>query len=112
MAELRTNVSEQCQAAMIELHGQEMWDRAVAQQEARQRRQRGRRNGRTGPMPRWSRPSRGARQRAPIGNGVATVFVILALVLTFARGIVPTASPLPLMIGAVGIVCRCCAMCC
>src|SRR6056297_3999982 len=28
---LRTNVSEQCQAAMIDLHGQEVWDQAVAQ---------------------------------------------------------------------------------
>ena len=27
---LRTNVSEQCQASMIELHGQEKWDNAVA----------------------------------------------------------------------------------
>ncbi|MEM9271079.1 MAG: TRAP transporter large permease subunit, partial [Pseudomonadota bacterium] len=31
-AELRTNVSEECQASMIALHGQEKWDRAVAQQ--------------------------------------------------------------------------------
>ena len=29
---LRTNVSEQCQAAMIDLHGQEAWDAAVATQ--------------------------------------------------------------------------------
>ena len=27
-AELRTNVGEQCQASMIELHGQEAWDTA------------------------------------------------------------------------------------
>jgi hypothetical protein len=26
---LRTNVSEQCQESMIELHGQAAWDRAV-----------------------------------------------------------------------------------
>lgn len=31
-AELRTNVPESCKAAMIELHGQEKWDRAAAQQ--------------------------------------------------------------------------------
>ncbi|MHA1128140.1 MAG: TRAP transporter large permease subunit, partial [Alphaproteobacteria bacterium] len=31
-AELRTNVSEQCQASIIDLHGQEKWDRAVATQ--------------------------------------------------------------------------------
>ena len=31
---LRTNVSEQCQASMIALHGQEMWDASVAQRAA------------------------------------------------------------------------------
>jgi hypothetical protein len=35
-ASLRTNVSEQCQAAMIELHGQEAWDTAVAERAAAQ----------------------------------------------------------------------------
>jgi hypothetical protein len=33
-ASLRTNVNEQCQAAMIELHGQEAWDTAVAERAA------------------------------------------------------------------------------
>jgi TRAP-type mannitol/chloroaromatic compound transport system permease large subunit len=33
-AALRTSVSEQCQASMIDLHGQAAWDRAVAQQQA------------------------------------------------------------------------------
>ncbi|NCX54692.1 MAG: TRAP transporter large permease subunit [Rhodobacterales bacterium] len=33
-ASLRTNVSEECQQSMIELHGQEAWDKAIAQQEA------------------------------------------------------------------------------
>jgi len=31
-ADLRTRVSDQCKASMIELHGQERWDAAVAQQ--------------------------------------------------------------------------------
>jgi hypothetical protein len=31
---LRTNVSDQCKASMIALHGQEKWDRAVEQQAA------------------------------------------------------------------------------
>ena len=30
-ASLRTNVSEECQASMIELHGQDAWDQAVAE---------------------------------------------------------------------------------
>src|SRR6056297_811578 len=33
-ASLRTNVDAQCQAAMIDLHGQEAWDQAVAEQAA------------------------------------------------------------------------------
>ena len=33
-ASLRTNVSEQCKASMIELHGQSAWDQAVSEQEA------------------------------------------------------------------------------
>jgi len=33
-ASLRTNVGEACQASMIELHGQEAWDDAIAQQQA------------------------------------------------------------------------------
>jgi hypothetical protein len=31
-ATLRTNVSPECQASMIELHGQEAWDAAIQQQ--------------------------------------------------------------------------------
>ncbi|MFN6978045.1 MAG: TRAP transporter large permease subunit, partial [Gemmobacter sp.] len=34
VAELRTRVSDQCREAMIAVHGQEKWDRAVAQQAA------------------------------------------------------------------------------
>ncbi|MBL7570745.1 hypothetical protein, partial [Escherichia coli] len=33
-ASLRTNVGDECKASMIELHGQEAWDKAVAEQQA------------------------------------------------------------------------------
>ena len=33
-ASLRTNVSEQCQASMIALHGQDAWDQAISEAEA------------------------------------------------------------------------------
>jgi len=102
-AELRTNVSEQCQAAMIELHGQEMWDRSVAQQEiVSAANASGETSDRTD-AEMVDAEAEALANVAPIGTGVAVVFVILGLVLTFARGIVPTARPLPLMIGAVGI---------
>ncbi len=103
-AELRTNVSEQCQASMIELHGQEMWDRAVAQQEARNAASAAGETSDRTDAEMTEAEAEALANAAPIGNGVAVVFVILALVLTIARGIVPTASPLPLMIGAVGVV--------
>ena len=102
-AELRTNVSEQCQAAMIELHGQETWDRAVAQQEVRNAANAaGETTDRT-EAEMVEAEAEALANVAPIGSGVAVVFVMLALVLTIARGIVPTASPLPLAIGAAGV---------
>jgi hypothetical protein len=78
---LRTNVSEQCQAAMIELHGQDAWDTAVAERAAAQE---------PPPRPPWARGGRRpvsladmteeqiaelraevVAAAAPIGSGVA-----------------------------------------
>ena len=102
-AELRVNVSDGCRDAMIELHGQEKWDRAVAQTEAIQA---------TGGSleVRELTDEELAEARAdrlatiaPLGSGVATIFVLFALVLTLARGVAPSANPLPLMIGGAGV---------
>ncbi|ABD54818.1 TRAP transporter large permease [Jannaschia sp. CCS1] len=102
-AALRTNVSEQCAAGMIELHGQEAWDAAVAEQAAIEA----------------GGEDEAAHERSdeemiaaidaaiaaipPVGSGVAALFVFLALVLTLARGISPSSSPVPLMIGGLGV---------
>ncbi|MCU4653543.1 TRAP transporter large permease subunit [Roseibacterium sp. SDUM158016] len=102
---LRTNVSEQCQAAMIELHGQETWDRAVearaagaaAEEEAAAA---------AAEMTDEERAAAAAAAvltAAPIGTGVTAIFVLLGLILTIARGISPTSSPTPLLVGAGGI---------
>jgi TRAP-type mannitol/chloroaromatic compound transport system permease large subunit len=103
-ASLRTNVSAECKAAMIELHGQEAWDEAVAQQQAIDE------AGGIGQSVRLS-PEEIAELRiakeadaAPIGTGVATIMVMLGLTLAVARGVAPSASPAPLLIGALGIV--------
>ena len=101
---LRTNVSEQCQASMIELHGQEKWDNAVAVnteiaenggvQEARE----------------LSEEEIAAAiqekidTRAPVGSGLLILMTLAALVLAFARGVAPSVDPRPLLIGAVGVV--------
>jgi TRAP-type mannitol/chloroaromatic compound transport system permease large subunit len=101
---LRTNVSEQCQASMIDLHGQEAWDEAVAQRATMEA------AGDTGAIVELTEEERAAalieaRENAsPIGTGVATLFTLLGLVLILARGVSPSSNPLPLIIGGIGVV--------
>ena len=104
-AELRTNVSEQCQEAMIDLHGQEKWDRSVAVQEEIEAS-----GGTLTQEERTLSPEQLAAARqaaiegaAPIGTGLLAMLVILALVLTTGRGVAPDRSPVPLLVGMVGI---------
>ncbi len=103
-ASLRTNVSEECKASMIELHGQEKWDAAVAEQtridEA---------GGASQSQKLTDEELEAARLAkiagaAPIGTGVAVLIVILGLVLIMGRGISPSSEPQPLMLGAVGLI--------
>ena len=104
VTELRTNVSAQCKTAMIELHGQEKWDASVAHQE-------------TIDAAGGAQESRKLTEEelvvakeakisaaAPIGSGIAIFFVFMALILSFARGISPSANPLPILIGLAGVV--------
>ncbi len=103
-ASLRTNVSPECQASMIELHGQAAWDQAVAEQEAIDA------AGGAAESQRLSEEELAAAQEAkiaaaaPIGNGVAVIAVLLGLTLILGRGIAPSRSPQPLIIGAIGLV--------
>ena len=43
-------------------------------------------------------------EATPIGSGVATIFTLLALVLILARGVSPSSSPVPLIVGGIGVV--------
>ncbi|TDL91288.1 TRAP transporter large permease [Meridianimarinicoccus aquatilis] len=102
-ASLRTNVSEQCQVAMIGLHGQEAWDTAVAEQQAIVDG-----GGQTLSVERTPEEIAALRAElivsAPVlSPQLVTLFVILALVLTTARGVAPTADPRPLLIGMGGV---------
>ncbi|MBY6152904.1 TRAP transporter large permease subunit [Vannielia litorea] len=104
---LRTNVSEQCQAAMIDLHGQDRWDASVAARAA----------GAEAVAAEEAAPAEGAEgteeaapeaaapvpNAPPIGTGVATLAVLFGLTLIVARGVAPSASPMPLLVGAGGI---------
>ena len=102
-ASLRTNVSDECAASMIELHGQETWDEALAQQAAIDE---------AGGVAEAQKLTEQERKEifaqrvadaAPIGSGIATGFLLLALILTTARGVSPSANPTPLLVGGAGV---------
>ena len=103
-ASLRTSVGPDCQAAMIELHGQDAWDAAVAEQDA---------IAAAGGVQQSERLSEEqlataledlVDRAAPIGTGTAILLIILGLFLTTARGISPSSDPKPLIIGGIGVV--------
>jgi len=102
-ASLRTNVGEDCQAAMINLHGQEVWDAAVAEQKAIDD------AGGVKQAVELTEDERAAQlelniaNAAPIGTGVAVGLVLLALVITTALGISPSSNPMPMWIGLGGV---------
>lgn len=103
-ASLRTNVSDECKASMIELHGQEAWDAAITQQEE---------IAAAGGVQQSERLTEEEFEiafqakvddAAPIGTGTAILLVILGLVLTTSRGIAPSRDVRPLIIGGIGVV--------
>ncbi|MBK1635607.1 TRAP transporter large permease [Rhodovulum adriaticum] len=102
-AALRTNVSDQCKAAMIDLHGQEKWDRAVAQQQAIEAAG-GVQQSRQLSAEEMTQARADKIAAAPaIGTGTLISFVLLSLLLVTARGVVPGANPRPLLIGGAGV---------
>ncbi len=101
---LRTNVSEQCKASMIKLHGQEKWDLAVKQQAAIDAAG-GAQQSRALTDEERAAALKDKIASAPvIGTGIATMFLLFALVLTTARGVAPMADPRPLAVGMAGVV--------
>ncbi|WP_171212702.1 TRAP transporter large permease subunit [Ruegeria sp. HKCCA5426] len=102
-ASLRTNVSAECKASMIDLHGQSAWDQALAEQEAIDA------AGGTSEATRLTEEELAAAQEAkiaaaaPIGTGVAVMVVLLGLTLVMGRGIAPSQSTQPLIVGAIGL---------
>jgi TRAP-type mannitol/chloroaromatic compound transport system permease large subunit len=103
-ASLRTNVGDQCKAAMIDLHGQDLWDIAVAEQQVIED------GGGLAASEKLTDEEFAAAveakidNAAPIGTGIAIIMILLTLFLTTARGVSPSSDPKPLIIGGIGVV--------
>jgi len=102
-ATLRTNVGPDCQAAMIDLHGQSAWDDAVAEQEEIDA------AGGVAAATKLSEEEQAVALEqkiagaAPIGTGIATMIVLLGLTLAVGRGVAPSRDAKPLILGAIGL---------
>ncbi len=102
-ASLRTNVGDECKAAMIDLHGQSAWDAAVAEQVAIND------AGGVAQARKLTEEERAAAvldaiaAAPPIGTGIGIAMLLVGLVLALARGINPSGNPLSLIIGGAGV---------
>ncbi len=103
-AALRTNVSPECQASMIELHGQEAWDAAVEEQRLIDEAGGVQQAEELTEEQRAEQLLVNVANAAPVGTGIAIGMLLLGLVLSTARGISPSSDPRPLWIGFAGIV--------
>jgi len=102
-ASLRTNVSEECQAAMIALHGQDAWDTAVAQQTAINEAGGVEQARALTDEERAALFEQKVADAAPIGTGIAVFAVLLGLMLAIARGVAPSADHKPIYLAAFGV---------
>ena len=103
-ASLRTNVSDQCKASMIELHGQEAWDEAVAQTAAIEAAGGVAESRALSPEEIEIARAEKIANAAPISSGLLTAMVLLSLILVLARGVAPSADTKPLLIGGLGVI--------
>ncbi|CUH66648.1 Neu5Ac permease [Thalassovita gelatinovora] len=103
-ASLRTNVDDECKASMIELHGQEAWDAAIAQQVAIDDAGGVKESRKLSQEEIAERVAAKAEAAAPIGVGVAVLLLLLSVTLAWARGTSPSSDPRPLIIGAIGVI--------
>lgn len=102
-ASLRTNVGPECQAAMIDLHGQEAWEAAVAEQTVIDA------AGGVAQATKLTEEEFAQAQvdkiaaAAPIGTGVTILVIMLGLILAIGRGVAPSRDTKPLILGAIGL---------
>ena len=102
-ASLRTNVSPECQEAMIALHGQEAWDQAIEQQAVIDS---------AGGIKESVKLSEEeiaqlikdkVAAAPPIGSGVIILVLLASLILASARGVAPFEDQRALLISALGL---------
>ncbi|PUB19180.1 TRAP transporter large permease [Yoonia sediminilitoris] len=103
-ASLRTNVSEECAVAIQDLHGEEAWNTALAEQAAIDDAGGVREARALTDEERAARVLQRVAEAPLIGTGIALGALLFGLMLAVARGVAPSANPLPLLIGAGGLV--------
>ena len=103
-ASLRTNVGAECQAAMIDLHGQEKWDAALAEQSVIDDAGGIQQSEKLSVDALADKQALKISDAAPIGTGVAIILILLSLFMTTARGVSPSSDVRPLIIGGIGVV--------
>ena len=102
-ASLRTRVSDECAASMIELHGMEAWETALAEQATIENAGGVTQARELGVEERAELVLQRAADAAPIGTGISVAAVLLGLVFAIARGVAPSRDPKMLWVGVSGI---------
>ena len=102
-AALRTNVSDECKASMIDLHGQEAWDAAITQQQEIDASGGVQESEKLSDEELASAISAKIENAAPIGTGIAIIAMLMALTLATGRGVKPSANHEPILIGFAGV---------
>jgi len=102
-ASLRTNVSDDCKASMVALHGQDAWDLAIAQQEDIAASGGVKQSERLTDVEFKAAMDAKIAAAAPIGTGTAVLLIIMSLIMTTARGVAPSYDTRPLLVGGVGV---------
>ena len=102
-ASLRTNVGEECAASMLELHGEEAWNAALAEQAAIDEAGGVEQARELGDEERAALIVAKIENAAPLGKGLTVAAIVMGLILILARGVAPSQDRKPIIIGAVGV---------
>jgi TRAP-type mannitol/chloroaromatic compound transport system permease large subunit len=101
--ELRTAVSPTCKASMIELHGQDKWDRSVAKKAELAASANSASEEEAVDLTNDEEVAKALQGIAPLSGSVLILTLLMGLALSTAHGVRPEYSPQPLLIGAAGL---------